>query len=115
MPHRKNVFFVGAGASAHLGRRSCSITSSVHRILLGAASYRPLVFGYALFGLVLAAAFVGLSPAAEARAASASTGAAHPARFGLHRSRRVVLKLSALFAIDSFGGGFVIQSIVAYW
>src|SRR5258706_158667 len=36
-------------------------------------------------------------------------------RWGLHRSRGVVLRLSALFALDSFGGGFVIQSAVAYW
>ena len=34
---------------------------------------------------------------------------------GLHQSRAVVLKLSALFALDSFGGGFVIQSFAAYW
>src|SRR5205807_5858728 len=34
---------------------------------------------------------------------------------GLDRSRDVVLKLSALFALDSFGGGFVIQSFAAYW
>jgi MFS family permease len=27
----------------------------------------------------------------------------------------VVLRLSALFSLDAFGGGFVIQSIVAYW
>ena len=26
-----------------------------------------------------------------------------------------MLKLSALFAIDSFGGGFVVQSFAAYW
>jgi predicted MFS family arabinose efflux permease len=34
---------------------------------------------------------------------------------GLHRSRRAVAKLSGLFAIDSFAGGFVLQSILAYW
>ena len=34
---------------------------------------------------------------------------------GVSRSRRVVLKLSALFALDSFGGGFVVQSFAAYW
>ena len=34
---------------------------------------------------------------------------------GLDRSRDVVVKLSALFALDSFGGGFVIQSFAAYW
>jgi MFS family permease len=27
----------------------------------------------------------------------------------------VVLHLSALFALDAFGGGFIVQSIVAYW
>jgi len=35
--------------------------------------------------------------------------------FGLGRSRDVVLRLSALFALDSFGGGFVAQSFAAYW
>ena len=34
---------------------------------------------------------------------------------GLHQSRGVVTKLSALFALDSFGGGFVVQSFAAYW
>jgi predicted MFS family arabinose efflux permease len=36
-----------------------------------------------------------------------------PAR--LHRSRRTVLKLAGLFAVDSFGGGFIVQSFIAYW
>ena len=36
-------------------------------------------------------------------------------RFGLHRSRGVVLRLSALFGLDAFAGGFVVQSLVAYW
>src|SRR4249920_790684 len=31
------------------------------------------------------------------------------------RSKQIVAKLSALFAIDSFAGGFVIQSIVSLW
>jgi MFS family permease len=36
-------------------------------------------------------------------------------RWGLHRSRNIVLKLSALFAMDAFAGGFIMQSIIAYW
>jgi MFS family permease len=32
----------------------------------------------------------------------------------LHRSRRIVRRLSALFALDSFGGGFVPQTFIAY-
>ena len=33
----------------------------------------------------------------------------------LQRSRNRVVRLSALFALDSFAGGFVIQSFIAYW
>ena len=33
----------------------------------------------------------------------------------LQRSRHSVVRLSALFALDSFAGGFVIQSFIAYW
>jgi len=33
----------------------------------------------------------------------------------LQRSRPAVFRLSGLFAVDSFGGGFVTQSFVAYW
>src|SRR6185312_14961028 len=36
-------------------------------------------------------------------------------RTGLHRSRRVVFKLSALFAIDSAGGGFALQSLLVLY
>jgi MFS family permease len=34
---------------------------------------------------------------------------------GLGRSRDVVVRLSSLFALDSFAGGFVVQSFAAYW
>ena len=50
------------------------------------------------------------------RTARSDRPASMAARFsGLHRSHRVVVRLSALFALDSFGGGFVVQSFVAYW
>jgi sugar phosphate permease len=52
---------------------------------------------------------VDLSPVDSSRAGARS------AWLGLHRSRGVVLKLSALFALDAFAGGFVVQSIMAYW
>jgi predicted MFS family arabinose efflux permease len=37
----------------------------------------------------------------------------HP-RAPLDRSRRIVVRLSGLFALDSFGGGFVPQTFIAY-
>jgi len=75
-------------------------------------SYRVIVIGYAAVGIGLAVLFALLSPAIEvARPTATSVGA----RFGLHRSRGTVLRLSALFSLDAFAGGFVMQSLVAYW
>ena len=36
-------------------------------------------------------------------------------RLGLGRSKRIVARLSLLFSLDSFAGGFVPQSLIAYW
>lgn len=36
-------------------------------------------------------------------------------RFPLVRSKRTVAGLSALFALDSFAGGFVVQSFIVFW
>jgi hypothetical protein len=54
---------------------------------------------------------------ADESAKPASTGIFRVLSLGLHRpeSRRTVLKLAALFVIDSFAGGFVLQSVMVYW
>ena len=88
------------------------------------AAYRAILLGYSLAGGLIALLFLLLSPAVEVAppvaghpsdAAESAGHAPSPGRFGLHRSRRTVLRLSALFALDAFGGGFVIQSLVVYW
>jgi MFS family permease len=76
--------------------------------------YRSLLWSYVAVSLVLLALFARLSPRAEAPVI-ASPSAGPRRRLGLHRSRGVVARLAALFAIDSFGGGFVVQGLVAYW
>ncbi len=76
-------------------------------------SYRAVLIGYAVLGVALVALFTRLSPAVETSTA-AGVPPAHRV-FGLHRSRGVVMKLSGLFALDAFAGGFVVQSIMAYW
>jgi MFS family permease len=82
----------------------------------GASSYTPVLIVYAALGGVLAALFLALSPSVEpARAANGSDAEQLPSPLGLHRSRPVVIRLSALFAIDAFGGGFIMQSILAFW
>ena len=75
-------------------------------------SYQVVLVGYALFGFVLAALFAFLSPQVEAGVVSTAT---IRTRLGLHKSQKVVLRLSALFALDAFAGGFVVQSIMAFW
>ena len=80
-------------------------------------SYRMIVIGYAMIGLILGVLFTRLSPGVEIQAGSnpSHSTSAFKTRFGLHRSRSVVFKLSGLFSIDAFAGGFVLQSILAYW
>jgi MFS family permease len=78
-------------------------------------SYRVIVVAYAAFGLLLAALFLRLTPATEVRVAPKDTTRNWKTFFGVEESHRVVLKLSSLFALDSFAGGFVVQSFAAYW
>jgi MFS family permease len=78
-------------------------------------SYRIIILIYGLLGLVLAILFNQLSPKAEVAAQALPLPNAPRLWFGLHRSRGVVLKLSALFALDAFAGGLVVQSLIAYW
>jgi MFS family permease len=76
------------------------------------ASYRSTLLVYASVGVALALLFFCLSPDVEA---TRPIVASSKRRLGLHRSRNTVAKLSGLFALDAFAGGFVIQSFVAYW
>ncbi|MEY2549615.1 MAG: hypothetical protein QOD64_2197 [Verrucomicrobiota bacterium] len=75
------------------------------------ASYRSAIIAYAVLGGILAMVFAAVSPAIEGERS------AKPVRslFRVSQSRSVVTRLSALFAIDAFAGGMVVQSIVAYW
>ncbi len=78
------------------------------------ASFRAAIAAYGAVGLALLLLFLRLSPAVEAPRAEREA----PARrglLGLARSRGIVLRLSALFALDAFAGGFVVQSLLAYW
>ena len=76
-------------------------------------SYRAVLLGYTLIGVVLADLFLLLSQSVEAPKLVEAIPIRR--RLGLHRSRGVVLRLSSLFAIDAFAGGLVVQSMVAYW
>ena len=79
-----------------------------------AEAYRLVMVGYALVGIALALLFTRLSDRVEVPPREV-TDEPIRTRLGLHKSRGVVLRLAALFALDAFAGGFVIQSFVAFW
>jgi MFS family permease len=76
-------------------------------------AYRFVLMGYAIGGLILAILFFALSAGIEVNAASQNEPG--PRVLGLLHSRKIVVKLSALFALDAFAGGLIIQSMMAYW
>jgi MFS family permease len=79
-------------------------------------SYRAVVLLYAAAGSALAFLFLSLSSSTEVRDSVPEEGSAAARKFlGVGHSRSIVFKLSSLFALDSFGGGFVVQSFAAYW
>jgi MFS family permease len=73
-----------------------------------AAALRLMFIAYAACALVALLLFMRLTPAVEAAPMAAS-------RRGLQRSRAVVVRLAALFGIDSLAGGFVVQSLIAFY
>src|ERR1041384_4245310 len=75
-------------------------------------TYRGILLAYAAIGVLLAAMFTLVSRAVES---ATTTTPGSVLLLGLDRSRRIVFKLSALFALDAFAGGFVLQSFMAYW
>ena len=62
---------------------------------------------YGLLGATSAVIYRKLPPTLATDAAAPSAP--------LHKSRRIVYTLAALFSLDAFGGGFVVQSLLALW
>ena len=72
---------------------------------------RGVVWAYVGGGGALALVYAGLSRGVERPAAPAAAG--QPRRWlGLHRSRRIVLHLAGLQALDALSGGFLAQSLL---
>lgn len=117
-PHRTDVFawynLVGSLAMAFGSLAGGSTASMLHDAgFEGDAVYRPLLIAYACLGLVLGLLFTLLSNETETKPTNVPS---QPSLFlGLHRSRNVVMRLAGLFGMDAFAGGFVMQSLLAYW
>src|SRR6266542_2644467 len=114
---------VGSAVGA-LGSLSAGLPSVLW--MAPVAGYRTLMWAYAAIGVLLVVLFSRLTSRVEApeeqrRQRAGEKTSARPekagtiGRLGVQRSRGAVAKLAALFALDSFGSGFVVQGIVSYW
>jgi MFS family permease len=75
----------------------------------GAPSDQRFFLAFTAVGLAGAVLALGLSHQVEAERRPARSAAP------LQESRATVYRLGALFAVDSFAGGFIVQSFIAYW
>ncbi len=88
-----------------------SLASALGALAAGfAGSYTAVFILYAAGGALLWMMFGGLSPGIEPQANESIAP-----RFGLHKSRSIVMRLSALFMLDTLGSGLVVQGFLAYW
>ena len=72
-------------------------------------AYQFVLVAYAITGAVLALLFSRLSQQIELKKFSSEI------KVGLNKSRAVVLRLCALFMVDSFGSSLVMQGLTVYW
>jgi MFS family permease len=89
------------------GSFATAIGSLCGGLVAKAFGYRSTILGYAALGIAIALLVSRMTGGVEA-------AEAHVAPVLRSRSP-IVFRLSALFALDSFAGGLVVQAVVAYW
>ncbi len=102
-----NVAGAMAGALGALASGVPAVLAARHGWAL-ASALRSGFVAYSIIAVIAFMVYRRLSPAVEAMH---GPGKSAP----LAKSRSIVLRLSALFSIDAFGGGFVVQSLLALW
>ncbi|MDR7555186.1 MAG: MFS transporter [Armatimonadota bacterium] len=99
---------VGALAGS-LGALAAGVPALLQRAGLTADdAFRVMFLVYAALGMVTLRLFSRLGPHVEAVTVAQAAS-------GLRRSRGTVLRLAALFVVDSLAGGFVVQSMIAFY
>lgn len=98
------LYNVVGGVSVALGALAVGLTDP---LALGRPRAQIVEWSFILYGLIGLAALAIYRRLPDDRTDSPRTG--------LGPSRRRVFQLAALFSLDSFGGGFLIQSLLALW
>ncbi|MEK6711838.1 MAG: MFS transporter, partial [Nitrospinota bacterium] len=111
---RRTLVYAAYGIIADVGHALGALLAGLPYILrehagVGElASFRAAVVVHALAGLASVLLYACLSPAVEAGGGAGLRGVSP-------RGRRTIAKLSALFSLDSFGGGFIPSALLSYW
>lgn len=114
---KRNTMFALYNMAATFAMAAGVLVSGIPEILqqqyglIGADSIKPLFVAYSAIGIAVIGIYLALSSKIELQGKITK-----PVANTLSpQSRKIVGKLSGLFAVDSFAGGFVIQSIVSFW
>ena len=90
------------GSLAALGALSAGLPSRLHW------QAESVFVVYAMAGVAMLGVYAAMSPQVEAAAQVTQPTPLGP-------SKRIVYRLAALFSLDSFGGGFAVQSLLVLW
>jgi MFS family permease len=101
---RYNAIAYLAGAAGSL---SAALPAMAGRAISWAPEARSWLLLFPVLAVVCAGLATRLTPAVEAATGRRTSP--------LHRSRRTVVRLAALFSLDSFAGGFVVQAFMVFW
>lgn len=107
------VYNAVATAAGSLGALAAGLPAALRDTWTGTPSDDRFFVVFVVAALAGAAVALTLSRAVEPSPATPATERGPVSRLG--PSRSVVRRLSGLFAMDSFGGGFVVQAFIAYW
>lgn len=105
-----NVILDGGSA---IGALAAGLPFLLQRWLVvnSAASYRGIFCGYAALNLLSGILYLLMSLQVEVVQATRSP-LLHPVS---QETKSIVMKLAALFSLDSLGGGFLTDALVSYW
>ena len=104
---RRNIAFARYSLTAGLFNAAGGLAAGLASGLNGSRVFFLL---YAAIGLVTAGLPLFLTPSVESELREPAFGALRRPEV-----RRVLAGLSALFALDSFAGGFVTNAVISYW
>jgi predicted MFS family arabinose efflux permease len=115
-PRRRTAIFARYSVIGSLAGALGTLAAAAPDIVAGTAGagrigvMQLMFIAYAALGIVNLVLYRPLSPAIEAP--QEQTAVRHRP---LGQSRRLVYRLAALFGMDSFGTGFLVQSLLALW